>query len=178
MKTCPNCQAQLDDAVAFCPNCGTSFAAAPAPQPQPAPAPQPQPAPAPQPQPVPAPQPAPQPVEPKVNLLDHTAEFDPKDISENKVLAMVPYILGWFGIIIGLLAASESKFVSFHMKQAMKLSVIETICLVVAIIPFLGWFAIAVVWGITLVLRVIQFIRVCCGKAVEAPIVSSFGFLK
>ena len=91
---------------------------------------------------------------------------------------MVPYILGWFGIVIALLAVSESRFVSFHMKQAMKLSIIETISLVLAIIPFLGWFALAVIWGIIMVLRVIQFIRVCMGKAIEAPIVSSFGFLK
>lgn len=28
------------------------------------------------------------------NITDHTAEFDPTDISDNKVLAMIPYLLG------------------------------------------------------------------------------------
>lgn len=26
------------------------------------------------------------------NITDHTAEFDPTDISDNKVLAMIPYL--------------------------------------------------------------------------------------
>ena len=41
-----------------------------------------------------------------VNPYDHTAEFDPKDISDNKVLAMLVYLMGAVGIIIALLASN------------------------------------------------------------------------
>ena len=74
MKNCPKCGKPFDDNVAFCDACGTPLNGAPAP--------------------VAA--------VPVVDPTDHTAEFDPKDISENKVLAMVPYLMGWIGIIIAL----------------------------------------------------------------------------
>ena len=59
---------------------------------------------------------------------DHTAEFDPKDISENKVVAMLVYLLGWVGIIIALLAANTSPYAAFHVRQGLKFVVLN--CLI------------------------------------------------
>ena len=37
-----------------------------------------------------------------VDPADHTAEFDPADISQNKVFAMLPYVMGIIGVVIAL----------------------------------------------------------------------------
>lgn len=81
MKTCPNCHAQLDDSSIFCTSCGTQFGAVP---PQ-------------------------QAFVPAYDPYDHTAEFDPKDISDNKVFAMLCYLMDFIGIIVALLATHSSK---------------------------------------------------------------------
>ena len=113
-----------------------------------------------------------------VDPCDHTAEFDPADISANKVLAMVPYIMGWLCIIITLLASGTSAYAGFHVRQALKIQVLTALSLVLAVIPFVGW-AVIGVWGvIATVLNLICFVRVCQGKAKEPPIVSRMAFLK
>lgn len=110
---------------------------------------------------------------------DHTAEFDTRDISDNKVLAMIPYLMGWVGIIITLLAAGTSAYAGFHVRQALKLQVCAALVTIVgAIIPFIGWIAAGICVIIISVLNIICFFNVCFGKAKEPPIVSSLGFLK
>ena len=115
---------------------------------------------------------------PAADYTDHTAEFDPRDISDNKVLAMIPYLLGWVGIIITLLASNSSPYAAFHVRQALKIQVVTAISAFLVIIPFLGWLVIGVWAIIALILNLICFINVCQGKAKEPPIVSKFGFLK
>ncbi len=171
MKNCPVCGAQLEDTAAFCAQCGANQNAAPQ-QPQ-----QPQ-----QPQYV-APQPqyyaAPQ--QPAVDPYDHTADFDAQDISDNKVYCMLPYLMGIFGIIVALLASSSSKYVAFHVRQAVKLevtSILLTLVMVVLfwtlIVPLAGAIALAVL----AVVRIICFFQICSGKAKEPVIVRSLPFLK
>ena len=93
MKICPNCHAQLDDSSIFCTSCGTQFGAVPPQQnevpPQQSAVPPQQNAIPPQQNAVP-PQPA---FAPAYDPYDHTAEFDPKDISDNKFFcyALLPY---------------------------------------------------------------------------------------
>ena len=79
MKFCPNCGSPLEEGAVTCPNCGDPLTL----KAEPAPA-------------------------PYVDPMDHTGEFDAADISENKVIAMLPYILGVAGLIIALLARSDS----------------------------------------------------------------------
>ena len=158
MKTCPKCGAACDDSAVFCVNCGQPMNEAGAPQQQAAPVYQ-------------------QPIPPS----DHTAEFDPRDISENKVLAMVPYVMGWIGIIVALLAINNSKYVSFHVKQVMKLKVCSTLLLLIG--GLLVWtvlvpIAALIAEGVLAVIQIIGFFWVCFGKAKELPIIRSFGFLK
>ena len=105
------------------------------------------------------------------NITDHTAEFDP-------TIYPIPYLLGVMGVIITLLASGKSPYAFFHVKQALKIYVISAISLVLAIIPFIGWFVIGIWMIITYVLNIICFIKVCKNKAEEPPIISSFKFLK
>ena len=90
MKTCPNCHAQLDDSSIFCTSCGTQFGAVPPQQnavpPQQNAVPPQQNAVPPQQNAVPPQQNAVPPQQtfvPAYDPYDHTAEFDPKDISDN-----------------------------------------------------------------------------------------------
>ena len=148
MKYCPNCHLTYDDTVNVCGQCGANL------------------------------QNMPQPQQVFTNPNDHTAEFSAEDISQNKVLAMVPYLLGIFGIIISLLASGTSPYAAFHVKQALKIYVVQVISVVLCIIPILGWI-VAGIWSIiSLVITVICFIQVCKGEAKEPAIICNFKFLK
>ena len=157
MKICPNCHAQLDDSSIFCTSCGTQFGAVP-PQQNAVP---------PQQNAVP-PQPA---FAPAYDPYDHTAEFDPKDISDNKVFAMLCYLMDFFGIIVALLATHSSKYTMFHVRQALKITVVSILSVFVIIIPILGWIAFPI-------LQIISFFQICSGKAKEPAIIRSLGFLR
>ena len=54
------------------------------------------------------------------NITDHTAEFDPTDISDNKVLAMIPYLLGVMGVIISSLQAENPHTPSSMLNRLLK----------------------------------------------------------
>ncbi len=109
---------------------------------------------------------------------DHTHEFAAEDISQNKVLAMIPYLMGWVGIVIALLAVNNSAYVAFNVKQALKLQVCSILSVFLCIVPILGAIACGVCGIIIFVLQIIGFFNVCGGKAKELPIVSKLAFLK
>ena len=83
--------------------------------------------------------------------------------------------------MIGLLAAKDSAFVKFHVRQAVKLMICEL--LLTLIVAFLFWTIIVpLAGGICLVIlgvvQIICFFRAAAGKAIEPPIVKGIGFLK
>ena len=159
MKICPNCHAQLDDSSIFCTSCGTQFGAVP-PQQNAVP---------PQQNAVP-PQPA---FAPAYDPYDHTAEFDPKDISDNKVFAMLCYLMDFVGIIIALLATHSSKYTMFHVRQALKITVVSILSVFVIIIPILGWIAFPILQVILWVIKIISFFQICSGKAKDCLLYTS-----
>lgn len=115
------------------------------------------------------------------DIYDHTSEYEPSDISNNKVFAMLTYLMGWIGIIVALLASHESKYVGFHIRQALKLSIVNTLLTLISLV--LCWTFIVPIAGVVCiviieVIRIIGFFSVCCGNAKELPIVRSLGFLK
>ena len=115
---------------------------------------------------------------PAVDLSDHTAEFDAQDISDNKIIAMSAYLLGVLGIVIALLAAPESKYASFHARQALKLNIASILSVVIMIVPFIGWIVGPIASLIVSVVMIICFVHVCQGKAKDAPIIGKLGFFK
>ena len=111
---------------------------------------------------------------------DHTAEFAPEDIRENKLLAMAVYLLSAVGLIIALLAAPNSAYVRFHVKESLKLLICGV--LVGLITAVLAWTVIVAILGgiamiVLAVVQVICFVRVCKGQAKQAPVVCKIGFL-
>lgn len=161
MKTCTKCGASLEDAAAFCNVCG---------QPTGAPA-----------TPGVAPAPAPAPAVPAFDPYDHTHEFDAKDISDNKVIAMLVYLMGIIGVIIALLASSTSPYAAFHVRQSLKFTVVETLLGLISIL--LCWtiivpIAVAVFCVVLFVCKIICFFSICKGKAKEAPIICKLNFLR
>lgn len=151
MVYCPNCGTALNDGAVQCPSCGTMLY---------------------QNQGYPA-----APADPS----DHSAEFDAKDISDNKVFAMAAYLLSALGIVIALLAAQKSDYAMFHVRQAVKIEVLNVLLALISailcftlIVPVAG----AICMAILFVVRIILFFHVCAGKAKDAPIVGKLNFLK
>lgn len=193
MKICPNCNAQVSDDALFCTVCGASMAApteaAPAAPVEAAPteaapaAPAAAPAPAyaapPAGAPVYAVPPVP-PAPPVPDPTDHTGEFDAKDISENKVICMCIYLLGTVGVILALLVGKESPYTAFHVRQALKIVVLNTLLGFASVVlcwTFIVPFAASICCTILFVVRIICFVQICKGKAIEPPIVNKFKFL-
>lgn len=208
MKICPQCSTQVEDDGQFCPACGTLVpnagtapapeaaavpvaaaasapAAGPAEKPMSAAAPQPQVSYAPPQAPYGQPQPQSQPVYAQPVMpydpADHTAEFDPKDIADNKLFALSSYILGFVGIVVALLAAKDSPFAMFHVRNALKLTVAESLIGILTL--FLFWTILVPIAGsvlflILVVIEVICFVQACQGKAKDPAIIRSIGFLK
>lgn len=116
-----------------------------------------------------------------VDAKDHTADFDAKDISENKVVAMLPYLMGIIGILVSAILAKDSPYVSFHVKAALKFTVVEALLLIVTAVlcwTFIVPIAASICLIIIFVLRIIAFVQICQGKAKDPAIIGSFGFLK
>lgn len=116
-----------------------------------------------------------------MDCYDHTMEFDGNDISDNKVIAMLVYLMGTVGIIIALIASSESNYVKFHVRQAMKFLVCKILIGIITVL--LIWtFIVPILAGIALlvlqVVKIICFFQICSGKAVEPVIIRNLGFLK
>ena len=179
MKICPNCGKETADEAKFCEECGYNFErvnseAATAPgvgnmQQTAGPMPG---------QMVPAGvHPNPYQQFYNYNPADHTAEYDSRDIADNRLFAAVAYLFGLIGIITALLV-NNSPFTRFHAKQASKFVIVKVIIIIPVIVPILGWFVTIVGMIALFVLRVIALVNVLSGKAIEAPIISDIGFLK
>lgn len=156
MKFCTNCGAQLDDQSTFCPNCGANLNLH---------------------QGSVVPNYAPQYFDP----YDHTLEFDPNDVSANKIFAMLPYLMSVIGIIIALLGAAGSPYVNFHVRQALKFTVLEVLVGIATALLF--WtvivpLAAAVFMLVLVVIQIMMFFSICKGQAKEPAIIRSIGFLK
>ena len=154
MKTCQFCNTTLDDNAVFCTNCGNQVQASQAQYEMY--------------QPIPDP-------------FDHTKEFDAKDISDNKVVSMLVYLFGWIGIVIALLAAPQSPYAAFHVRQALKFTVIEILVGLIAAFTFfliITPIAAGIFLFVLFIVKIICFFQICGGKAIEPAIIRNFTFLK
>ena len=160
MRICPVCQSQVSDGNAFCTTCGNQMPQNAAPQGtgyqnyyQPAPA---------------------------YDPYDHTAEFDAADVHSNKLYVLMMYMTSLLGIVLALLAAKESPYVQFHLRQNLKFFVVEVLLGLCAsvlfftiLVPIVAGIALAVVE----VVKIIAFFQACGNKSKEPAIIRSLGFL-
>lgn len=102
----------------------------------------------------------------------------PRIFQTTRFFAMLCYLMDFIGIIVALLATHSSKYTMFHVRQALKITVVSILSVFVLIIPFLGWIAFPILQGIIWVIKIISFFQICSGKAKEPAIIRSFGFLR
>lgn len=163
MSFCNQCGAELQDGVKFCPACGAPVGNA-APQPQPEPL-----------------------YSPAAGPAGTADGFDPQDVQQNKVMA----ILAYFGILVlvPIFAAKESRFARFHANQGLVLliceaaygvvyGIVRSILLAISyhlsfVVAILGlvYIAFFVFW-------LLGVINAAGGKAKKLPVIGDFQILK
>lgn len=163
MAFCNKCGAQIDDNATVCPACGAQQASA-------------------------NPNPIPNPIPENIQGADYSGQFDPNDVQQNKVMAVLAYIGILF--LVPLLAAPQSPYARFHTNQGIILFIVDIIIgiigfvlgFILAFIPVVG----ALISGLvsfllsacTLALMIIGIVNAATGKAKELPIIGKFRILK
>ncbi len=175
MAFCGKCGTKVDEGVKFCPSCGATMAA-----------------------PEQAAQPGQQTTQNTQNdfadklqnfnnTADTTADFDPKDVEQNKVMGILAY-LSWL-VLIPIFAAKGSKFARFHANQGLVLAITEIAWWIVqsiltSILFSISWrlgfisTILSLVNIVFLVLLIIGIMNAASGKAKELPIIGKFKILK
>lgn len=114
------------------------------------------------------------------NTPDSTGAFNPNDISNNKVMA----ILAYFGILVlvPLFAAKESPFARFHANQGLVLFVASIICWIVAAVlsSISSWLGLigTILYIVIGVLAIIGIINAATGKAKQLPLIGGIQLIK
>ncbi len=117
------------------------------------------------------------------NTEDTTAEFDPRDIAQNRAMAILAYI-SWL-VLIPLFAARGSKYARYHCNQGLVLAIAELILNgavgALSRIPLLGLpfrianLVLAVIFTIYTVLGIVNAAR---GRAKELPLIGRIRILR
>lgn len=118
-----------------------------------------------------------------LNTKDTTQEYDPADIEQNKVMAILSYL--WILFLVPMFAAAGSKFAQYHVNQGLTLFIVDTAAAIVAgllgLIPAIGilFTIIGSIGGLAaLCLTVIGIINAANGKAKELPLIGQYTFIK
>lgn len=98
--------------------------------------------------------------------------MDPKDVEDNKVMALLSYI--GVLVLVPLLAKKDSKYAQFHAKQGLVLFLAEIANGILYLIPgvnfvwfFVGW----IVSIFFIVLSIMGIMNAYQGKAKELPVI-------
>lgn len=122
-----------------------------------------------------------------LDQADHTAEFDPADIEQSKIVSLFSYLGILF--LVPLLAKPESRFAKFHVNQGLVLFLTDLICFVAAgilslillLIPVVGAFVSGLIYAavsvILLILMILGIVNAVTGKAKELPIIGKIKIL-
>ena len=117
------------------------------------------------------------------NTADHTAEYDPQDIEQNKVMGILAY-LGIL-VLIPIFAAKDSRYARYHANQGLVLCIAEIVISILtsilSAIPVVGWILGLIGWLLNLgffVLAIIGIINVVNGKAKDLPLIGNIRILK
>ena len=96
-----------------------------------------------------------------------------KDVEENKIWAAI----GYLGILflIPLLAKKDSPFAQYHAKQGLVLFIAGLIVGFLSAVPFIGWFVLAPIGGILLlILFIIGLVNSLGGKTQPLPVIGKY----
>ena len=107
------------------------------------------------------------------DISDHTAMFTPEDIERSRYLAALGY-LSFLFVILGLLIEPNSKFLRYHINQAIILYVFGILCAVVCIVPVIGWIAGGIGSIASIVFVVMGIIRAVKGEAKDIPLIGKY----
>lgn len=108
-------------------------------------------------------------------ITDRTAEFDPADISANKVMGILAYIGPL--VFIPMFACKDSKYAQFNAEAGIILFIAEAIFGTLTIIPYLGYLFWLLNIGVT-VISILGIVACAQNKANDLPLVNQFKFIK
>ena len=95
-------------------------------------------------------------------------QFDPQDIADHKMLAMLGYLtMG----ILPMVGCRNSAFAMHHVNQALWIFIGSLLCGLVCIIPLLGWIVGVIGSIFLLVCEIIGIIRALKGSGAYLPFV-------
>ena len=95
-------------------------------------------------------------------------QFDPQDIADHKMLAMLGYLtMG----ILPMAGCRDSAYAMHHVNQALWIFIGSLLCGLVCIIPLLGWIVGAIGSIFLLVCEIIGIIRALKGSGAYLPFV-------
>ena len=109
------------------------------------------------------------------NTKDTTGEFDPADIQNNKIMAVLAYIGILF--LVPLLAAKDSKFARFHANQGLVL-LVGIASGILLWIPVIGWLISVLLSIALLVFMILGIVNAAQGKAKELPLIGSIKIIQ
>lgn len=101
-----------------------------------------------------------------------------RDDSNDKIMGIIAYIgILW---LVPLLAAKDSKFAMYHANQGLILFLFGILVgFVGGLIPFLGWFIVAPIGSImVLILAIMGIINASKGEMKPLPLIGGFTILK
>lgn len=121
------------------------------------------------------------------NTPDSTASFDPKDIEENKVMALLSYLGPLF--LVPMFGKKDSPFAQYHAKQGANVFIIiVALNIVIGIlsailggVPVLGtilWIVSLVVYFASLIFEILGILNAVGGKAKELPVIGGIKIIK
>ncbi len=118
---------------------------------------------------------------------DAYGNADPRDIQDNKVMAVLSYIIFFIPLIVG--TYKTSPFTKFHSNQGTALAICaiaysiaySIVSFVLAFIPILGWIVIAALGLVSLVFLVFAIIGIVSavsGTMTKLPLIGNIKILK
>ncbi len=97
------------------------------------------------------------------------------DAIENKGLAALCYVSLIF-VVIALLANGKSPFVRHHANQAVGVNVLMLLCVLVMIIPFIGWIVGGIGYLVVFIFMIVGFANAMGYKTSTLPICGNWKF--
>ena len=166
MKFCTKCGAKMEEGVKFCPGCGAALEGAPE---------------------------QPKAEEPKVETPNAEAKPAANDAEENKVMAILAYILFFIPLLTG--DHKKSPFVKFHTNQGTVLFIANIIFaiaysiitgIITSLFLFSGawaFFSIIVsvmglLWLVPTALAILGIVNAVKGETKELPVIGKFTIIK